>query len=298
MRANYFIETKQKSWALRTGRNLVAGGTKQDDKRYLESVEANLFEPLSPQAEESIGKGKGGELNDTASRRAKMAALHSSSALAVNLFHYWNGRDVYPILRACGLRGFPPGKFQMPEPDKVKFERDPASVGTKIVFEETFPITLDHIPHLDVVVKNFGTKVYAVESKFAEPYSGKSHALDPKYIAEESFWDGLDNLREWAKSGVDKKFGYLDAVQLIKHILGLKKNHAQKSQFHLLYLWYDVYGPEGEAHRREIEEFAKIADKDGIGFSHTTHQEVIARLAREFYVGNEKYIDYMTDRYL
>lgn len=47
-----------------------------------------------------------------------------------------------------------------------------------------------------------------------------------KYVENLSFWNGLPNLYELAKeiSPDDTKFQYLDAAQLIKHILGLKKN--------------------------------------------------------------------------
>ena len=49
---------------------------------------------------------------------------------------------------------------------------------------------------------------------------------------------------------------------------------------------------------KEIEQFAEIAKKDNIKFSHITYQEVIARLSKEFYDGNEAYCNYLTDRYL
>ncbi|MCD7850103.1 MAG: hypothetical protein LUH63_10440 [Parabacteroides sp.] len=93
----------------------------------------------------------------------------------------------------------------------------------------------------------------------------------------------------------DNKYQYLDAAQLLKHILGLKQN---SKNFHLLYLWYDVIGTEGAEHRKEIELFAEIAQKDNIKFSHTTYQEIIIKLSKEFYTGNERYCDYLTERYL
>ena len=59
-----------------------------------------------------------------------------------------------------------------------------------------------------------------------------------------------------------------------------------------------MVGKDGFAHRREIEQFAEIARKDNVKFSHVTYQEVIMKLSKEFYEGNESYIDYLTDRYL
>lgn len=35
-----------------------------------------------------------------------------------------------------------------------------------------------------------------------------------------------------------------------------------------------------------------------VKFSHLTYQEVIMKLSKEFYEGNEEYLSYMTDRYL
>lgn len=71
-----------------------------------------------------------------------------------------------------------------------------------------------------------------------------------------------------------------------------------KRNFHLLYLWYDVIGKEGVEHRKEIEQFAEIAKRDNVKFSHITYQEVIIKLFEEFYKGNESYCDYLTERYL
>ena len=125
----------------------------------------------------------------------------------------------------------------------------------------------------------------------------------------------MPNLYELAKeiSPDDIKFQYLDAAQLIKHILGLKnscdKYNSQikpglngrrlfTRSFLLLYLWYDVVGKEGAEHRREIEQFAEIARRDNVKFNHVTYQEVIMKLSKEFYEGNGSYLNYITDRYL
>ena len=79
--------------------------------------------------------------------------------------------------------------------------------------------------------------------------------------------------------------------------MGLKKKYG-KSGFRLLYLWYAVIGQDGAEHRKEIEQFAEIVKKDNIKFSHITYQEVILKLSQEFYVGNEDYCDYLTERYV
>ena len=123
-----------------------------------------------------------------------------------------------------------------------------------------------------------------------------------------SFWDELPNLYELAKeiSPDNNKFQYLDAAQLIKHILGLKKRCKKQHLylkrkicgFRLLYLWYDVIGEDGVKHRKETEQFAKIVQRDNIKFSHTTYQDVIMKLSKEFYEANKDHCNYLSNRYL
>lgn len=286
-----FIKSKQQSWAKCKGNTLI-GGTIPDkgNKNYLSNLTDNLFEQLSKESSDCFNSGDGNETKDSKTRLAKMKALHSSSAIVVNLFQYWQKKDVYPIAYACGL-----------------CSKSTSSVKTenKIKFEEQFEISRDKSkfpfsPNIDIIIEDFQPTVYAIESKFSEPYnSGKQKEIKQKYIDNTSFWNELPNLYELAKEicPENNKFKYLDVAQLIKHILGLKNKH-NKSGFHLLYLWYDVIGTDGVEHRKEIEQFAEIAKKDKIKFSHTTYQEVIIKLSKEFYEGNENYIDYLTDRYL
>jgi len=284
-----FVKSKQQSWAKEKGFELV-GGTipNKGEKNYLLSLTNNLFEQLSQESLCCFNSGDGNEMKDSRTRLAKMKALYSSSAIAVNLFQYWQ-KDAYPIAYACGL---------------CPKESIPKVHVNKITFEEKFEISSDKSlfpfsPNIDIVIKNFHPLVYAIESKFSEPYRSKAKGISQKYIDNPSFWNGLSNLYELAKEICpdNNRFQYLDAAQLIKHILGLKKEH-NKGGFRLLYLWYDVIGNDGFEHRKEIEQFTEIAKKDGIKFSHTTYQEVITKLSKEFYTGNKSYCDYMTGRYL
>ena len=86
-------------------------------------------------------------------------------------------------------------------------------------------------------------------------------------------------------------------AQLIKHILGLKTGF-DKAGFKLMYLWYDVPGKEGVVHRDEIERFSEIARSDSVSFHSLSYQELIIGLSTEFRQGHEKYIKYLTERYL
>ena len=314
------IKSKQQNWAKRPGFELV-GGTIPDrgEKNYLYDLTDNLFEPLSDENLIYYDSGDGNETRDSKTRLAKMKALHSSSALVVNMFQYWQGKENTPLLYACGL-----SSKKSSEPSCVieNISSDTPKVlpitgrtfEPKIKFEEQFEISDDksrfpHSPNIDVVIET-GLSDIAIESKFTEPYNGRKYeGLKQKYVEDVSFWNELPNLYELAKeiSPDNNRFQYLDAAQLIKHILGLKKRCEKQNLhlkrkiicgFRLLYLWYDVIGEDGVKHRKEIEQFAEIAQKDNINFSHTTYQEAITKLSKEYYVGNEKYCNYLTNRYL
>ena len=174
---------------------------------------------------------------------------------------------------------------------------------SSIKFEEKFEISADKNsfpfpPNIDAVIHSEAYDV-AIEAKFTEPYSGKPNGLKAAYIEKADLWKALPALHSLAKeiSPDNSKFRHLDAAQLVKHILGLKKNAASRG-FCLLYLWYDVFGEDGARHRAEIEQFAAVAKADGIQFGHITYQEVIVSLAKNALEGNEVYCDYMIDRYL
>src|SRR5438309_8302770 len=95
MSATDDIIAQQRAWAASQGLADAAG--------YLSTVTANLRAALSPQARQAFERGDGGELKDRASRPAKMRALHSSSALAVNVFDYWTTSDPAPLGGALDL---------------------------------------------------------------------------------------------------------------------------------------------------------------------------------------------------
>lgn len=231
-----FIKSKQQSWAKRKGFNVV-GGTipNRGEANYLPDLTDNLFEPLSKGNLLSYQKGDGNETKDSKTRLAKMKALHSSSAIVVNLFQYWQGKDVCPILNVCKLTsrttkvGYLIKNVGSVSPEKIPIV--PSPLNYEIKFEEQFEISGDksqfpHSPNIDVVIYT-PLSTIGIESKFTEPYSSRKHGgLKQKYVENLSFWNGLPNLYELAKeiSPDDTKFQYLDAAQLIKHILGLKKN--------------------------------------------------------------------------
>jgi len=112
-------------------------------------------------------------------------------------------------------------------------------------------------------------------------------------------WEEIPRLKELATSisPKDNRFQYLHAAQLIKHILGLKREYG-KTGFRLLYLWYDAIGNEGTKHREEISEFLETAKADGIAIHELSYQELIIRLANEYRASHKEYVEYVTGRYL
>lgn len=294
MNGKKHIQSKQRHWAKRERLDLVCG-SKPDkgEKNYVDELAKNIYnKKLSAETKQNFKDGDGNETKETKTTRVKMEALHSSSALPVNVFQYWQNKDVSAILHACKLI------------NKRPFNSD--TVPNTVRFEQKFEISKNKKyfpkkPNLDVVI-DFNNKVYAIESKFTEPYNGNPKELREVYLSEQldKLWKGIPKLNELAKElslTNDNRFIYLDAAQLIKHILGLKQQ-CGKTGFTLLYLWYDVIGKYGAAHREEIEQFAEIAKSDGVKFRHITYQEVIIKLSKEFYDGNVEYVDYLSERYL
>jgi hypothetical protein len=283
-----YILTKQVSWADRNNVRLVGSEITKGRLTYTENLDKNLFEPLLPETRIEIEKGDGGELKGDSTHSAKMCAVHSSSAIGVNVLQYWKYKNIPDLAYALGLC-----RKDNKSASEIHFERK-YKISNKFQFD----------PNIDSVILNSESnkiKAFGIECKFSEAYTSRNHSgLKERYLTEiTEQWKDIPNLLDFAKtiSPEDKSFNHLHPAQLIKHILGLKKEYG-KSGFRLLYLWYDVLGQDGCQHRAEIAEFAKITKQDSIKFHSISYQELIAKLKRDNYNGNEKYIDYLTDRYL
>lgn len=285
-----YILSKQIQWAKRKNIKLIGSKIDKGFPAYTYQLEDNLFEPLALDVINDLSKGDGGEILSTNNLPPKANAIHSSSALGINMFHYWKtSGKIDNIAHACGLCA---------KQNKTQ---------TDIHFEQKFLIskTFQYCPNLDVVIENNENaqyKVYAIECKFSEAYSNRRHGgIDPKYFRSDMMplWKDIPNIHDLAKalSPEDNEFKFLHPGQLIKHILGLKNKYGKKS-FRLLYLWYDVLGEEGYVHRTEIEKFSTYTKADDVKFSSISYQELITFLAKNYYETNEKFIDYITDRYL
>jgi len=266
-----FICLQQRDWANRLG-------VKIDKEGYTLSLKDNLYKSLSLETEKEFKSGKGEELGNLGSR-GKMQALHSSSSLVVNVFEYWRKHNVDEIARACGApRGM-----------------------TEMRFEQTHPTPLRGIPpHLDVEFHGIGLKPLAIESKFTEPYQRHTkRAIKDGYFSKPSVWAQFPRCERLAKR-IHKEeqgrtsFVYLDAPQLLKHILGLGTAFGPMN-FELLYLWYEVPSPEAERHRTEIEDFKEHIG-DEVHFNVMPYQQLFEVL-KGCPNSDRDYLSYLGQRY-
>jgi hypothetical protein len=237
---------------------------------------------------ECFSHGDGNETTESENSPSKMQAVHSSSALSVNIFQYWqNIGQISKIASACG------------------FPKEIAALSQKIVFEDKYKIDkrFQFSPNIDVVFHNSGVsqiRRLAIECKFTEAYRTQRHAgLKTEYFQLDNIWTDIPSIFEFARtiSPEDDRFEHLHPAQLIKHILGLKELCGREG-FILLYLWYDVPGKEGVLHREEIDTFTNIIRQDGVEFHSMSYQELIVILSNEYRLEHNKYIKYISERYL
>lgn len=265
---------QQRAWASSAQRAV-------DARDYHATVQDNLYQALSASALKAFSEGSGSELVDRGGSPAKMRALHSSSALAVNFFDYWLARDAQPLFRALG------------------FEENPSSIE----FEGQFPTGLVGIPpNLDVVFRFENGKVVGVESKFTEWLTPKplgKEVFKPKYVeAAKGLWSskGLPRCQALVVKvqANEERFEYLDVAQLLKHVLGLANQHP--ARFELLYLFYDCAGGESSAHHAELERFASLVDS-GCHFRWASYQEVFRALENHAGLDHVPLLEYLRARY-
>lgn len=288
MNALSYIQARQRAWARATGIEIASSKVGQGAPNYTLTSADNLFIELDETIIAELTAGDGGELTGGESL-PKIQALHSSSALGLNVFNYWRSiNDPVTIASLLKLVG-----AQSKAPESIKFE-------------VKFPIAdkFEKGPNMDVVIHNRAGEyihLLAIECKFTEAYGSRKHEhFKTKYFDSDlNIWEGLSHLRNHAELlSVDSdQYEYLDAGQLIKHILGLKRSEGLKG-FKLMYLWYDALGVPGATHRAEVERFAEIANQDGVSLYAMTYQELIVRMINQLGPEHDEYVSYLTARYL
>ena len=137
MKAYEYIISKQIQWAYRNNIMLVGSKDNLGRKAYTQKLDDNLFEPLMIETQNNFKEADGGELTGNP---CKMQAVHSSSALGVNIFQYWKKINQVPAMAAaCG------------------FCSTNNTSSRDINFEAKYPISREfpRSPNIDVVIKNF-----------------------------------------------------------------------------------------------------------------------------------------------
>lgn len=264
------ISIQQRTWAQNRGIRI-------DEDGYTLHLKDNLFLLPSRETREEFKSGRGSELG-TRNSRGKMQALHSSSALVVNVFEYWRSRDIGDIARVLGA---------------------PSGV-TRLQFEQRHPTGLGGTPpHIDVELR--GTDwALAIESKFCEPYQPHARTnLAPSYFSKRDLWAKLPRCERLAKQIYDEDqsaptFTYLDAVQLLKHILGLVSTFGPRG-YRLVYLWYQLPSFEAEQHLVEIKSFQDYVGEEVLLMT-MTYQELF-EILRKLRGVDKNYITYLGERY-
>lgn len=261
-------EVQQREWAR-------AHGVIASESGYVNSVDDHLFRPLSAAARDQFREASGQEL------AGKMLALHSSSALAANVFDFWMDRNRAPLQNALGID----------------------SAIKDLQFERKCLTGLPGAPpNIDVVLRLADGSLLAIESKFCEwlaPATVEAAKAKPEFQA--SYFRGE---RRWAARGLPAcqglaeamqagtvRFQQLHAGQLLRHALGLA---GAGSPFRLWYLYADWACAEQEAHDVDLKRFAQAVGVE-IGFRAMTYQALAARLQRAG--ADQDYVRYLVDRY-
>jgi hypothetical protein len=260
------IKQHQRDWATRTG-GLV------DDSGYFADPKDNL--PwLTLRTRADFDAADGSEFGRNG-KRGKIAASHSSSALAVNIFDYWRARDAGSLANAL-------------------------QVGEGIAdisFEQKFATGVGpRSPNLDVVIRRSDDTVLAIESKFCESFGSKPRTIRDAYF-KTPMWEaaGLFGAQQAANAvQAGAVFGCVDAPQLLKHMLGLA---SQDKQWHLLLLWFAPTRSAADVMLQDAEAFRDALGVDAARLSVRTYQDLWPEIARYSTPADSAYIDYNQARY-
>ena len=266
------IKARQRAWAQRQQHTLDTDG-------YCGRADDNVFQGLSEAARGDLTRGGGGELGAQGAR-GKFQATHSSSALACNWFDYWRERDFGVLSEALGV----PAPFVT-----LRLE---AHVPTGMRGADA---------NLDVLLTTADGWLFAIESKFTEPYAAVTakNFLKPQYFSQNrSRWTdvglaGCQAAAERLRMG-EHDYTILDVAQLLKHMLALGRTG---NRWTLCCLWYEVPGPAADAHRAELETFAAQIGSDAAHFRALTYQELFARM-EPLAAEHAGYLEYLRDRYV
>lgn len=203
----------------------------------------------------------------------KFSSPQSSAALAANMFGYFCGDGTASAFPRNGHFAFLTSPVE-----RVDLERP-----------LRFPWSGGRHPWLDAVIETKEWLV-GVESKRYEPYRDAKPSRFSDAYDRDVWGPGMEpycTLKDAIRKGT-AQFGFLDAVQLIKHAFGIRTQAAKSGKrAALVYLYAEprrypggsmIEPADFTAHRYEIDRFAKAVEGAEVRFSALTHSE----LNREF----------------
>ncbi|MEN3974291.1 hypothetical protein [Emcibacter sp. SYSU 3D8] len=205
----------------------------------------------------------------------KFVSKESSAALAANTFGlFLDHPGDLPRLPGTEECGWPAGR-----------------VGLEKVVR--FPWRGGLHPCLDALIET-GTALIGVESKRFEPFRPKQLGEFSDAYMRPKWGDamrGYESIRDLYRQNASP-FTMLDAAQLVKHAFGLRseaerRHRAGNPRVPILYYLYaepaswpvggKVIGPEiHEAHRQEIQLFAKLVAGDEVEFHSCSYSRLLA----------------------
>jgi len=284
MNTSQLIQAKFQSWAKRNKIRLQGSKGRLGTPNYAMSVGENIFGgTLARTTRTAFNDGAGGELRGEI---CSMQALHSSAAMAVNVFQYWSQNQEYETL--------------------AKILRIPSRFIEKMTFERKFPVCAEMAkngfkepPHLDVAIEYSKTTRIGIECKLHEPFGRlQKSLLRDAYLNLDGIWDDIPKWRKLAVELNKSDFGFkrLGPAQLVKHVLGLKhEKHA--SDIRLLYFYFDGPGSENCEHLNELNRFSELVADDPVKFVPLSAQEFISHATEKLPEKHFAYLNYLSERY-
>jgi hypothetical protein len=199
--------------------------------------------------------GSGGEIGGGLEGPDKLCAVHSSAALVLNTFGPF--RSSPQVLQLLGYSGF-----------------------RCVSFEEQLPTALKGVPPTLGFCAYGSEAIVAVEGKFTEVLATRSASFSDSYLQTvsdlaDSRWTGMYR----SLCANPRRFRFLDAAQLVKHYLGIRRSLADEPEPKwLLYVFWEpsnwAHLAEFAQHRYEVLAFSVAVSRGDVEFSAMSYPEL------------------------
>lgn len=265
---------RQRRWA-------DAQGVRYDARGFVRDLADNLRTPLDPDLRAELLRGS--ELAARGTLPPRMLSLTSSAALVVNVFGHWRDRPAGPLVAALGFK---------------------VGGSASLTFEEPLPTGLPgEPPFADVALRWPNGDVVPIECKFTEWLVRRPHG---KRVFKDKYFPAGEGEGVWSAAGLTQcqvlaedlqrgreRFKYLNAAQLLKHALGVRKLGQRRAA--VVYLYYEWPSREAAVHRTELERLHERVAPE-VDLRVLTYQGLFAALRAEPGV-DRGYLDDLEQRY-